>query len=488
MTATTDRFDADLPHLRRFGDAMMLAGCLMGSGLSLLLGWHFQQLGMALAGTAALSGAALLAVAFARGSWFNSCVLPVLLMGVVAFNIQLAGGRAEYHFGVFTSLAFLLAYRHWLPLTLGAVAIAVHHVAFDRLQALGFPVYCQAAPDFLGVLHHASYVIAFAGLGIFMSIAMRRDALLSEELRCITEGLAREPSKVDFSRLDVPVQSRSGTRLLEIFTGIRGAVQVARQAVTAVSAASAEIAGGNHDLSRRTEKAAADLQRTASAVEQLTAAVSSAADSTTQAASIASNAAVQAADGEKAADRLAETMHRLADSSHQVGEITGLIDSIAFQTNILALNAAVEAARAGEHGRGFAVVASEVRQLAKRSSEAAGQIRTLIGTSGEQVEAGVRAANQTRDALTSIIGEVQRVNAMLRDVAVAATEQSRGIGEVNHAVNALDQATQQNAALVEESAAAADSLEAQAGQLAEAMAVFQLPGAQGPGGSVTPRA
>ncbi|MGN6529198.1 MAG: methyl-accepting chemotaxis protein [Burkholderiaceae bacterium] len=471
---SAERLDPSLPRLRRFGDLMMLAGCLMGSGLSVVLGWQFGHLALACAGTVLLSGAAALCVAAARGSRPNSAVLPVLLMAQVAFNIHLGGGRAEYHFAVFTSLAFLLAYRHWAPLVVGAVAITAHHLVFDRLQALGWPVYCQPMPDFLGTLHHISYIVASTGLGLFLSTSMRQDALLSEELRCITDGVAHEPGKIDFSQLEVPVRSRPGVRLLGIFKDIRRSVHVARQSVDAVGAASAEISGGNHDLAQRTEKTAADLQRTASAIEQLTRAVGMAAESTSQAAGIATTAAERAGEGERALALLAETMGRLVDSSRQVTDITGLIDSIAFQTNILALNAAVEAARAGEHGRGFAVVASEVRHLAQRSAQAAGDIKTLIARSGQQVEAGVAVARQTQAALAAIIAEVQRVSGMLREVATSASEQSRGIGEVNQAVNELDQATQQNAALVEESAAASDALEAQAGQLADAMAVFEL--------------
>jgi methyl-accepting chemotaxis protein len=469
--------DPSLPHLRRYGDAVALVALLMAAGLSVLLGWQLGQMTLALGGVGLVLGAAAVLFLVARGSWLNSVALPVLLMGIVALNIQLGGGRAEYHFGAFTTLAFLLAYRHWLPLAVGAATITLHHIVFDRLQAYGFPVFCQTAPDFIGVLHAVSYVVAETGFGIVIARSMRRDTMLSMELECVTGRLSHHAGKVDFSQIDIPAQSAAGTRLLGILRDIRGSVRVARESADMVSVASAEIADGNQNLSARTEKAASDLQQTASAVEQLTASVTAASESTAEAARIASSASQRAADGDRATAHLAESMQRLSDSSRRVAEITGVIDSIAFQTNILALNAAVEAARAGEHGRGFAVVASEVRQLAQRSSKAAGEIKTLISQSSEQVDAGVTVAQDTRSALGAIIADVQRVSSMLNEVAGSAQEQSRGIADVNRAVSELDRATQQNAALVEQSTAAAASLKDQAGQLSQAMATFELEGA-----------
>lgn len=231
---------------------------------------------------------------------------------------------------------------------------------------------------------------------------------------------------------------------------------------------------GSEDLSQRTEEAAAGLQRTASAVEELTATVSATANRAAEASQLAETAARKAVDGEKTAKILSERMQGVAESSRKVTDIVGLIDSIAFQTNILALNAAVEAARAGEQGRGFSVVASEVRLLAKRSAEAAGDIKKLIADSTSQVEDGVSATEQTRRALDGILVEVRSVHEILADVARAASEQRQGIADVNESLATLDKATQQNAALVEQSAAAAASLREQASHLDKAMASFDL--------------
>ena len=205
----------------------------------------------------------------------------------------------------------------------------------------------------------------------------------------------------------------------------------------------------------------------------MTATVRQSSETVVMASQRANEAACRAAEGEVAADQLAGSMEAISEASRRVSEITTVIDGIAFQTNILALNASVEAARAGESGRGFAVVASEVRRLAKRAAEASKEITTLIGKSSEQVERGVAVGAQTRQALGGIIEQVRQVSTLLTEVSTAATEQTVGIAELNRSVAALDQATQRNAALVEESAAAADGLRDQAGMLASAMASFE---------------
>ncbi|MET0517380.1 MAG: methyl-accepting chemotaxis protein [Burkholderiaceae bacterium] len=262
---------------------------------------------------------------------------------------------------------------------------------------------------------------------------------------------------------------------------LRHVVGDVRQGVESVSTASAEIATGNHDLSARTEQTASSLQQTASSMEELTSTVSNSADTARQANQLASSAAEAAKRGGTVVAQVVSNMDAITQSSRKIGDIIGTIDGIAFQTNILALNAAVEAARAGEQGRGFAVVASEVRSLAQRSAEAAKEIKTLIGASVERVESGAQLVQQTGVVMEEIVGSVQRVTDMIGEIASAATEQRDGIAQVNVAVTQLDQMTQQNAALVEQSAAAAQSLREQAGRLAEVVSVFNLGAGTGPG-------
>jgi methyl-accepting chemotaxis protein len=243
-----------------------------------------------------------------------------------------------------------------------------------------------------------------------------------------------------------------------------------------VATASNQIAQGNADLSQRTEEQASNLQQTAASMEQLTATVKQNAETARQASQLAGSASAVAAQGGAVVGQVVATMAGIADSSRRIADIIGTIDGIAFQTNILALNAAVEAARAGEQGRGFAVVAGEVRSLAQRSAEAAREIKSLIGSSVEKVDSGSALVGDAGRTMQDIVTQVQRVADLINEISAASNEQTQGIGQVGDAVAQLDQVTQQNAALVEESAAAAESLKHQAAQLAQTVAVFTLAG------------
>ena len=247
-----------------------------------------------------------------------------------------------------------------------------------------------------------------------------------------------------------------------------------RNSSDSIATGSSQIAAGNTDLSQRTEEQASNLQQTAASMEELTATVKQNADTARAATQIASSATAAAAEGGRVVSQVVATMEEITSSSRKIVDIIGVIDGIAFQTNILALNAAVEAARAGEQGRGFAVVASEVRSLAQRSAEAAKEIKSLIGASVEKVESGSHLVDEAGKSMADIVTQVSRVNDLIGEISAASAEQSTGIGQVGDAVTQLDQVTQQNAALVEESAAAAESLKVQAAQLAQVVSVFKL--------------
>jgi len=251
-------------------------------------------------------------------------------------------------------------------------------------------------------------------------------------------------------------------------------IREVRQAADGVQVAASEVADGNMDLSTRTEQTASNLQQTASTTDELSTTVRQNADNAAQANQLAKGASDVAGRGGQVVGEVVATMRGIQDSSRRIADIIGVIDGIAFQTNILALNAAVEAARAGEAGRGFAVVASEVRSLAQRSAEAAREIKSLISASVEHVEQGTQLVDRAGATMSEVVEAIQRVSGIVGEISVASAEQSSGVGLVGQSLSQMDQATQQNAALVEESAAAAASLRDQANQLVQAVSGFRL--------------
>jgi methyl-accepting chemotaxis protein len=262
--------------------------------------------------------------------------------------------------------------------------------------------------------------------------------------------------------------------LAEMQAALSRIVGEVRNTTDGIHTASREIASGNQDLSVRTEQAASNLQQTVASIDQITSTLRQSADAARQATEMAVTNAEVAQRGGRVVAQVVSTMQDIHDSSQKISDIIGVIDGIAFQTNILALNAAVEAARAGEQGRGFAVVAGEVRNLAKRSADAAKEIKSLIANSVERVATGSRLVTEAGTTIQDIVVNAHKVSSFIVEITTAAHEQSDGIGQVNSAVGHLDQMTQQNAALVEQSAAAAESLRDQAGRLTEVVQVFQL--------------
>ncbi|MFC7517733.1 methyl-accepting chemotaxis protein [Herbaspirillum sp. GCM10030257] len=290
--------------------------------------------------------------------------------------------------------------------------------------------------------------------------------------------LARSVAQGDLTvRLEARSHDETGElvrALGEMRDSLLRTVQEIRSGTSAMTVASGEIAAGNLDLSTRTEQQASSLEETASAMEQLTSAVRNNTDNARQADHLAVSASAIASKGGVAVRDVVGKMEAINASSRKIVDIIAVIDGIAFQTNILALNAAVEAARAGEQGRGFAVVASEVRQLAQRSAAAAKDIKALITESAEDVQAGTRMVSDAGTTMAEIVNGVQRVADIMKEILAASEEQSSGIEEVNRAITQMDQVTQQNAALVEEAAAAADSMQNQATKLAEMVSFFKL--------------
>ena len=414
------------------------------------------------------------------GALITRAVAATALMVFTALHIHQAMGMNELHFGIFVLLAFLLSYRDWRPIVIAAAVAAVHHLSFNYLQTLGYGVVCFTEPGLGIVMLHAAYVVVETGVLVYLAEILRKEAQQASELEGMVSDLTATEGVIDLSQLGVKAQSAVGKALQGVMATLQSTMAGVRNGIETVAVASREIATGNADLSSRTESQASSLEETASSMEELTSTVKQNAENARQANQLVVSTADIAVKGGQVVGKVVDTMASIKDSSRKISDIIGVIDGIAFQTNILALNAAVEAARAGEQGRGFAVVASEVRNLAQRSASAAKEIKTLIEDSVGKVDAGGKLVDEAGKTMDEIVTSVKRVTDIMSEIAAASQEQSSGIEQVNQAVTQMDDATQQNAALVEQAAAAAESLQEQAAKLAEAVSVFKLDGMNSP--------
>ncbi len=427
--------------------------------------------GAAVIASLVLGGMAGAIYLIARGTLASRLVIAFVLVSLVALHIQLARGQLEYHFGVFVTLAVLMVYRDWRTVVFGAVLFAVHHVAFDRLQAAGLGVYCLSAPDFARVMLHAFYVVVQTGIEIVLCVRMQRMALEGQELSSLVAAMNRS-SGIGLDLSHIGVRMAQPRALAATVARMEEAVVEVRQAVQAMELTTEQVAEGSERLHVSTASVTEGLEQTAASIEQITATVRQSRDAARQASQVAAEATDAAQGGAEVMSRLVNTMSEISGGSRRIGDIVGMIDSIAFQTNILALNAAVEAARAGEQGRGFAVVASEVRTLSQRSAQAAKEIKQLIEASADQVRAGGQLVGQAGDGMQRILQSVGEAAKWMDQVNHASAEQQSGIEHVNEAVAQIELMTGQNAELARASADAAQEMRRETARLNHAMSAF----------------
>ncbi len=452
---------------------LIALGLLLAGAIA--YGFAYNQLGLALGLGLPLLAAAVLTALSSQGGRGSQIGLPFIGMALVALMIQVAAGRNEAHFAVFAFLAVTMVYRAVLPVLVAAATVAVHHLSFNYFQEWAWGPVCFTEPGLGRVIEHALFVVAQTYVQVLLALRAQADFRAGAELTGIAKRLVNDGGEVDFGVLREPLQSSTAREMVGALQRVADAIRTVRDSSEQIGTAAREIAAGSLDLSQRTEQSASHLQQTASAMQQLNQSVGETSNAAQQASQRAGAASQVAEQGGQVVAEVVRTMGQIHESSRRIGDIIGTIDGIAFQTNILALNAAVEAARAGESGRGFAVVAGEVRMLAQRSAEAAREIKQLIATSVERVDAGSALVERAGQTMQELVGSVGEVRDQIGAISGHSAGQSRELAAVHAAVNELDRSTQQNAALVEQSAAAADSLREQSERLVRAAGVFRLP-------------
>lgn len=420
------------------------------------------------------AGIPTLLILWRPGSLPTRLAVACGLMALAALHIHLMSGMTEIHFGIFVLLSLLLAYRDWRTILCAALVIAVHHLSFNFLQQWGYGTLCFTEPSLGMVLLHAAYVVVQAAALGWLAWRMERAAIAAEELARLSAHIGREPGVFDLRFEGLTMDTGLGRSFKTTMDAVHRTLSEVRTTATGLSAAAREMMLGNQQLEERSRAQADSLAQTVASMRDLAANVHDNAAHALHAQQFADQARQIAGTGSAAVAGVATVMGEIQQEAQKISEITGLIDSIAFQTNILALNAAVEAARAGESGRGFAVVATEVRALAQRSASAAREIRGLIEGSLEKTGSGSRQADNAAGVIREVVSSIDRVAGIVGQIGDAGRVQSAAIEEVNQAVAKMDALTRQTVVRVAEAASASTALQSQAVHLMQAVGVFCL--------------
>ncbi|UZN51010.1 chemotaxis protein [Cupriavidus cauae] len=466
-----------LEAVHRRADRLLVGTIWLLWAASLLAGWRYGTLGPSLAVGLPLSAAASLWAAALPGRLGTRLATAAISMTMVGLLIHQAHGQAEYHFAVFVLLSVLLAYRDFRPILLAAALIAVHHLSFNYFQTWGWGVICFTEPGLGIVLLHAAFVVVQTAVLVVLAHRMEADARSAGELAALAARIGSDPGYLTLTpaRAGAPRPASALARSFQAtLDAVRGTLLQVRDSAAEAAAASGDILQRNTVLAERTHSQQRALEEIVTAMSELRRSAHENADHAQAAHTLAGTSRAVAAQGGEVIGSVIRTMGEIHAASERIADIIGVIDGIAFQTNILALNASVEAARAGEQGRGFAVVAGEVRTLAQRSAAAAKEIRALIGESVDRARAGSELVGTAGSTMGELEASVARLAAIVDQMALATGGQRAGIDQVDGNIAGIDAASRQNVDHVDQTAQEVARQQQQLARLTGAVGQFRL--------------